>query len=373
MNKKYKKSYIKKCHELREGKQLTRESDKMEEIEKKNIASTNNRTYDCKVKKGNMGKYGDANDCSYNKQSDKGVSEESMKILRTIDDNLSDLRDMVGRIPGSTSLYEIVEELQGTSRDLREKVCSSNKMEEFNRNINRLQSVIGNGCQQFNHKNKSLLEVAEEMAQGVSNLLTVINKAIGSRGERLATYDSITNLQREITNVNGQFIRIKEKFDENYGSLLNKQNKFEKIMEVDFPTIMKDSFKPMKNNMETIAGKTVGLEKAVNEVKQVLIDKNLVLRQKFPVANTDEKILSDLEDYGHTIISQLSIAARWYARAKEDIDKLNEVRKQANDEYKKGYKDGVCKGNQEIKEKIRKASHLMFQRNEKAYRDLENR
>ncbi|WP_443674394.1 hypothetical protein, partial [Megasphaera sp.] len=33
----------------------------------------------------------------------------------------------------------------------------------------------------------------------------------------------------------------------------------------------------------------------------------------------------------------------------------------------------TSKGNQEIKEKIRKASHLMFQRNEKAYRDLENR
>lgn len=33
----------------------------------------------------------------------------------------------------------------------------------------------------------------------------------------------------------------------------------------------------------------------------------------------------------------------------------------------------TSKGNQEIKEKIRKASQLMFQRNEKAYRDLENR
>lgn len=33
----------------------------------------------------------------------------------------------------------------------------------------------------------------------------------------------------------------------------------------------------------------------------------------------------------------------------------------------------ISKGNQEIKEKIRKASQLMFQRNEKAYRDLENR
>ena len=33
----------------------------------------------------------------------------------------------------------------------------------------------------------------------------------------------------------------------------------------------------------------------------------------------------------------------------------------------------TSKGNQEIKEKIRKASQLMFQRNEKAYRDLEKR
>ena len=33
----------------------------------------------------------------------------------------------------------------------------------------------------------------------------------------------------------------------------------------------------------------------------------------------------------------------------------------------------TSKGNQEIKEKIRKASQLMFQRNEKVYRDLENR
>ena len=33
----------------------------------------------------------------------------------------------------------------------------------------------------------------------------------------------------------------------------------------------------------------------------------------------------------------------------------------------------TSKGNQEIKEKIRKASQLMFQRNEKAFRDLENR
>ncbi len=33
----------------------------------------------------------------------------------------------------------------------------------------------------------------------------------------------------------------------------------------------------------------------------------------------------------------------------------------------------TSKENQEIKEKIRKASQLMFQRNEKAYRDLENR
>ena len=33
----------------------------------------------------------------------------------------------------------------------------------------------------------------------------------------------------------------------------------------------------------------------------------------------------------------------------------------------------TSKGNQEIKEKIREASQLMFKRNEKAYRDLENR
>ena len=33
----------------------------------------------------------------------------------------------------------------------------------------------------------------------------------------------------------------------------------------------------------------------------------------------------------------------------------------------------TSKGNQEIKEKIRKASQLMFQRNEKDFRDLENR
>lgn len=33
----------------------------------------------------------------------------------------------------------------------------------------------------------------------------------------------------------------------------------------------------------------------------------------------------------------------------------------------------TSKENQEIKEKICKASQLMFQRNEKAYRDLENR
>ena len=44
---------------------------------------------------------------------------------------------------------------------------------------------------------------------------------------------------------------------------------------------------------------------------------------------------------------------------------------ETNMEQLSGYgNDRYCES---AKEKIRKASHLMFQRNEKAYRDLENR
>ena len=144
------------------------------------------------------------------------------------------------------------------------------------------------------------------------------------------------------------------KFDElksSISKLQQAQGELSDFAESGFQSTLKSELKPMQA-LETMSGKVVNLASDIEDVKRVLTDKGLEVRQKFPAANTDEEVICQMAEYGRTILDQLSIAARWYARSKTDIDQASDLRAQAEKEYQRGLDEGKKAGINEGKARV---------------------
>ena len=160
----------------------------------------------------------------------------------------------------------------------------------------------------------------------------------------------ISNLRNEITRIPG---RLQDGISGEMGSISGSIKKLQtgqqtlnKFVEEDFQTTLKQELKPLKA-LETTSGQIGQIKDGIDAVSQVLIDRGLQLRQKFPAINPDDDVLCQLTEYGHTILAQLSIAARWYARSKADLDNLANSESQAKKEYNHGYGEGKSIGQAE--------------------------
>lgn len=93
--------------------------------------------------------------------------------------------------------------------------------------------------------------------------------------------------------------------------------------------------------IQSLPGKIDGLT-------DILSAKGLQIKQEFPVLNHDEETLAQLAQCGEKILQQLTIAARWYARKKPELDKHETAIKNLNETHEKelirAAKDGEARG-----------------------------
>ncbi len=200
-------------------------------------------------------------------------------------------------------------------------------------NLNRTENNIKNNISA--EKNNLRREIKNDFKNDLKNELS--NKVIEIKG-------SIGSISQSI---NPEL----KKISSDIGKLQKGQSDITKFVETDFQTTLKQELKPLKT-LETTRGQLSQLTDGIDTVKKTLIDKGLQLRQKFPAANTDEEVLCQLTEYGQTILTQLSVAARWYARSKQDIDDLSNIKAQAGNEYQKGYQEGNVNGCKEGRKKF---------------------
>ena len=139
-----------------------------------------------------------------------------------------------------------------------------------------------------------------------------------------------------------------EKLDTALSKLQDAQSGLSEFADIGFQSVLKSELKPLQE-LETVSGKVANLASDIEEIRRVLTDKGLEVRQKFPAASADEEVICQMADYGRTILDQLSVAARWYARSKTDIDQASDLRAQAEKEHQKGYDEGKEAGKAEGK------------------------
>ena len=218
------------------------------------------------------------------------------------------LRGVCGILDKLAKPAATVEDLEGTKINIISKVAEAHN--SFKKDL----------------RNDIKSDFRSEISSRINNLQNGITRILGKpengiSAERGSIYDSIKKIQMGQQTLND-------------------------FVEKGFQTTLKQELKPLKA-LETTSGQIGQLKDGIDAVSQVLTDKGLQLRQKFPAAPTDENMLCQLTEYGHTILDQLSIAARWYARSKEELDNLAAIKKQAEKEHSRGYEKGKSIGQSE--------------------------
>lgn len=101
-------------------------------------------------------------------------------------------------------------------------------------------------------------------------------------------------------------------------------------------------------NVEICNGKM----KQLDAIHKVLTDKNLELKQKFPACSQDEEAIVQMAEYGRTIVQQLELAARWYARVRPELEGLANEREQHAAELRERVNEAKTKGIAEGRKQI---------------------
>lgn len=110
-------------------------------------------------------------------------------------------------------------------------------------------------------------------------------------------------------------------------------------------------------NVEICNGKM----KQLDAIHKVLTDKNLELKQKFPACSQDEEAIVQMAEYGRTIVQQLELAARWYARVRPELEGLANEREQHAAELRERVNEAKTKGIAEgRKQIIRELLHIKY-------------
>ena len=110
-----------------------------------------------------------------------------------------------------------------------------------------------------------------------------------------------------------------------------------------------DRIVDIEKKVETISG----LQKNIDKIAKVVDNKSVYFKKDFPeVKNPDEETLKKLADYGEEILSQLSLAARWYARKLPELKAHETALKNLEDVHKEDIKSaresGIIEGRKAV-------------------------
>lgn len=138
----------------------------------------------------------------------------------------------------------------------------------------------------------------------IDNIIDIKNSLITSFKEQFKTFLGKENLNNDI---------------ENIVTSLKPINDIKKVLNDE-----------ILENTEITEGKIKVIEKTITDIEQILKDKNIVIQQKIPAFNQDDKAIDTMVEYANKIIEKISIAGRQYALNKEKLNSIDEERKRYN-------------------------------------------
>lgn len=170
--------------------------------------------------------------------------------------------------------------------------------------------------------------------------------------KRCSKREDINNLKDEIQKAYGEIENVLNRKMKTINNLKEDIN-IVKDKAMDLPDIAANvedikgdtgKINAIVKNVESCNGKL----KQLDAIHKVLTDKNLEMKQNFPAITQDEQALAQMAEYGRTIMQQLEIAARWYARVKPDLDGIEnermhhatELKEKVNEAKEQGIKEG---------------------------------
>ena len=159
-------------------------------------------------------------------------------------------------------------------------------------------------------KNVDLEDTAEDIIKKIDKHIYDVKSDIISRNEK-----SVKDVKRDLADFN---------------AVLNE--------------IINIKLKDIANDTELIQS----LPGKIDNIDKTLKDKGIRLKQEFPAVSHDEETLAELTECGEKILQQLSIAARWYARKKPEMEdyerklkNLSDANERAKEQAKnEGFEEG---------------------------------
>ena len=264
-----------------------------------------------------------------------GTTDTVLKRLDTLDLNLADLQNAVGYgLEGEAkSLFQAIRNLRSDVRNVR-GVLRANGLSE---NAPLLSNLLNDIFSAVSRLQGSLQGLATD--RHLDDAKAYLHRDINSQSStmRLELKNAI---QKDLDGLRGTL-----------GKVQTAQQQLSDFVESGFQQTLKAELKPLKT-LETMTGKVEGVAADITDVTNLLKDKGLVMRQKFPAATTDEEVLCQLTEYGQAILEKLSTAARWYARKQPELEQIDQLRADAEKAHDIGYNEGREAGQREGKRAI---------------------
>ncbi|RLB93180.1 MAG: hypothetical protein DRH26_04510, partial [Deltaproteobacteria bacterium] len=177
-------------------------------------------------------------------------------------------------------------------------------------------------------------------------MLNEIMKSSSSACEKIkAQIRTIQELQRTVSQLpsGGE---MRKSYESVLKGLKNIEEDISEYLAADIPKRLKSieqSFDLMQGKLGTI-----------DEIQETLKDKGVSIRQEFPPSKEDEEDIVQLAKYGQKIFDLLTIAARHYARNREDISRSGQEKhaQELRKTRERAINEGISKGRLELVEDL---------------------
>lgn len=235
----------------------------------------------------------------YAQQNNNSIKEtNSFSDLYSLADKLNDYKNKIDA--KLTSITDDISKIKKENESLKTELM--NIKNDIKTILQHLEAINNTTTSMYNEYISNIL--VQNKKTIIDNIIDIKNSLITSFKEQFKTFLGKENLNNDI---------------ENIVTSLKPINDIKKVLNDE-----------ILENTEITEGKIKVIEKTITDIEQILKDKNIVIQQKIPAFNQDDKAIDTMVEYANKIIEKISIAGRQYALNKEKLNSIDEERKRYN-------------------------------------------
>ena len=235
----------------------------------------------------------------YAQQNNNSIKEtNSFSDLYSLADKLNDYKNKIDA--KLTSITDDISKIKKENESLKTELM--NIKNDIKTILQHLEAINNTTTSMYNGYISNIL--VQNKKTIIDNIIDIKNSLITSFKEQFKTFLGKENLNNDI---------------ENIVTSLKPINDINKVLNDE-----------ILENTEITEGKIKVIEKTITDIEQILKDKNIVIQQKIPAFNQDDKAIDTMVEYANKIIEKISIAGRQYALNKEKLNSIDEERKRYN-------------------------------------------